>query len=84
MLKRLLPSTLLIASWGALILNAANEAAVEFFLEGKIHFGDIFELVASACETCQSHAVVSLDAILADDQAARTHVEERVMHVSTS
>ena len=27
MLKRLLPSTLLIASWGALILNAANEAA---------------------------------------------------------
>ena len=66
------------------IFNAANEAAVEFFLEGKIHFGDIFELVASACETCQSHAEVSLDAILADDQAARKHVEEQVMHVSTS
>ena len=46
MLKRLLPSTLLIASWGALILNAANINFVAFSRFGGMNFdGHIFSLI---------------------------------------
>ncbi|MDO4743665.1 MAG: 1-deoxy-D-xylulose-5-phosphate reductoisomerase [bacterium] len=54
--------------------NGANEAAVALFLDGKIGFLDIGELVAQATENqkvCEGHSV---DDILAADLSAREFV----------
>lgn len=60
----------------AAVFNAANEAAVERFLEGKIRFSNIVELI----EDCLSRHSVTLDAGLEDlleaDAWARREVKE--------
>lgn len=53
------------------ILNAANEAAVQAFLDRKITFGRIIELVATALETLKPQSADTLTTILDADQAAR-------------
>jgi 1-deoxy-D-xylulose-5-phosphate reductoisomerase len=54
------------------VLNAANEVAVEAFLNRKITFVQITELVARTMERHQVVAHPALDQILAADQWART------------
>jgi 1-deoxy-D-xylulose-5-phosphate reductoisomerase len=56
------------------ILNAANEVAVEAFLNRKIRFTAIAELIEKALQTVEHHPADSLDIILADDAAAREAV----------
>jgi 1-deoxy-D-xylulose-5-phosphate reductoisomerase len=56
------------------ILNAANEVAVEAFLNRKIRFTAIAELIEKALQTVEHHLADSLDIILADDAAAREAV----------
>ena len=56
------------------VLNGANEAAVELFLQGKIGFLDIPERVARAMETVPLVQKPSLEQILAADRAARQAV----------
>lgn len=53
------------------VLNAANEVAVALFLEGKIRFPQIWELVEKAMNTIPLIVDPSLDEILIVDQEAR-------------
>ncbi len=58
------------------VLNAANEIAVEAFLQNRIRFPQIWECVAAAMD---SHALIehpSLEEILAADGAARTFASQ--------
>ncbi len=56
------------------VLNAANEVAVAAFLDGRIRFLDIADLVDAALQTHDTAAASSLDVVLDADRAARDHV----------
>lgn len=60
------------------ILNAANEIAVDNFLQGRIRYTDIVRIVASVLENLSPHEADSLEAILADDKSARAYASERI------
>ena len=60
------------------VFNAANEAAVTAFLERRIPFGRIVELVAEALSAIDTRPAHHLVTILAVDQEARSFVNERV------
>jgi 1-deoxy-D-xylulose-5-phosphate reductoisomerase len=53
------------------ILNAANEIAVQAFLDGQIPFAAIPATIRHALEQCSVHEAVSLEVILEDDAASR-------------
>jgi 1-deoxy-D-xylulose-5-phosphate reductoisomerase len=53
------------------ILNAANEVAVQAFLEGRLAFGDIARIVGATLDTLPGAPADSLETILAADAAAR-------------
>ena len=53
------------------ILNAANEVAVQAFLEQRIAFTSIHTVIRQALDQCSVHDANTLDTILADDAAAR-------------
>lgn len=53
------------------VLNAANEIAVQAFLDGRIGFSRIAQLIAETLHRVPSAAVDTLDSLLAQDQAAR-------------
>jgi 1-deoxy-D-xylulose-5-phosphate reductoisomerase len=57
------------------VLNAANEAAVNLFLQERIRFLDIPRLLEQVCERHQVIANPSLEDILAVDAWARQQVE---------
>ena len=57
------------------VLNGANEAAVGLFLQDKIGFLEIAELVQFALETVPEGAADTLEEILAADRAAREAVK---------
>jgi 1-deoxy-D-xylulose-5-phosphate reductoisomerase len=59
------------------VFNAANEAAVALFLEGRIRFQDIGAAIADALERCVGHTDESREALLAADAAARKTVQDR-------
>lgn len=56
------------------VLNSANEAAVGLFLEDKIPFYRIGELVADTCENVREHKEVTLGNILDSENTAREYV----------
>ena len=60
------------------VLNAANEVAVSAFLQGRIAFLSIPDLVEDALQRMPHTAADSLDALLAADAAARVHTEAAV------
>lgn len=60
------------------ILNAANEVAVEAFLQRQIRFTDIARMIEQVLKTVPVNAADSLDQILADDAAARQYARELV------
>jgi 1-deoxy-D-xylulose-5-phosphate reductoisomerase len=53
------------------VLNAANEVAVEGFLQGKIRFTDITRIVEGALADITACSVDSLDIVMTADQQAR-------------
>jgi 1-deoxy-D-xylulose-5-phosphate reductoisomerase len=53
------------------VLNAANEAAVSAFLEGRIGFTRIAELVEGAMDRVPAERVSCLGAVLEADRRAR-------------
>ncbi|MFN4281976.1 MAG: 1-deoxy-D-xylulose-5-phosphate reductoisomerase [Alphaproteobacteria bacterium] len=57
------------------VLNAANEVAVQGFLEGRISFLDITQVVEQALEVLSSPAVDSLDQVIEVDRQARREAE---------
>jgi 1-deoxy-D-xylulose-5-phosphate reductoisomerase len=58
------------------VFNAANEAAVAAFLEGRLPFLGIADVVADALAAGDGAAARDLDDLVAADAAARRHVEE--------
>jgi 1-deoxy-D-xylulose-5-phosphate reductoisomerase len=56
-------------------MNGANEAAVALYLEDKIGFYDIYELVAGAVKAVPFIQEPSLEEILEADRLARRYVE---------
>jgi len=60
------------------VFNAANEAAVAAFLERRVRFGRIVELVAEALDRVPVEAVNDLDDVVEADRAARAVVGELI------
>ncbi|MDH3970597.1 MAG: 1-deoxy-D-xylulose-5-phosphate reductoisomerase [Gammaproteobacteria bacterium] len=60
------------------ILNAANEVAVQAFLDERIAFTAIAQVVEQALEQCALHVADRLDTILADDAHARAVANEYI------
>jgi 1-deoxy-D-xylulose-5-phosphate reductoisomerase len=60
------------------VLNAANEIAVEAFVEGRIAFTEIWQLVRQAMENCSNLARPLLDDIVRADLRAREFVREAI------
>jgi len=56
------------------ILNAANEVAVDLFLQRKITFSRIPELIRSALEQVAVHRSTTLDSIIETDRVTREYV----------
>lgn len=65
------------------VLSAANEQAVEFFLDEKIGYLDIMKEVEATCEAHRSDFVEtpSYEEIIHYDQWAREYVKERCAHL---
>ncbi len=59
------------------VLNAANESAVSLFLDRKISFLDIFDIVAEEVESHSSLISPSIDDILSLDLEIKTKVLEK-------
>ncbi len=60
------------------ILNAANEVAVQAFLDQQIPFTSIPRLIEHAMERCTIHEAASLQVILGDDAAARRQARDYI------
>ncbi len=60
------------------ILNAANEMAVQAFLDRRIRFTDIAAVVEQTLERISGRAVDGLTTILDDDARARATADERI------
>jgi len=60
----------------AAVFNAANEAAVRQFLDGKIKFGMIIELIEHCLNKHKHKADVTLDELMQADAWARQQVRE--------
>jgi len=58
------------------VLNAANEVAVQAFLDRRIAFTSIPRVVEQVLEQCSTHTADSLEVILADDALARVVANE--------
>jgi 1-deoxy-D-xylulose-5-phosphate reductoisomerase len=56
--------------------NAANEVAVAAFLDGRLPFLGIAEVVADALDAAEGSPARDLDELLAADAASRRHAEE--------
>ena len=56
------------------VMNGANEAAVALYLEDKIGFYDIYDLVSGAVETIENIQTPVLEQILDADRQARAYV----------
>ncbi len=53
------------------VLNAANEIAVQWFLDGKIKLSDVPKIIESVMNKHESKAAASLEIVLETDAAAR-------------
>ena len=58
------------------VLNGANEIAVESFLEGRIGFLDIPELIEKTIETHKPYPIDSIEAVMKADRWARETARE--------
>jgi 1-deoxy-D-xylulose-5-phosphate reductoisomerase len=61
-----------------IVLNAANDVAVAAFLEGRLSFLGIAEVVEASLDRLGDDAVDSLDDVYAADAEARRVAEEAV------
>jgi 1-deoxy-D-xylulose-5-phosphate reductoisomerase len=60
------------------VLNGANEAAVEEFLQGNIRFGQIVELVETVLKYTPAVDDITLEALIQADRWARQQVTEQI------
>ncbi len=66
----------------AAILNAANEAAVAAFLDGRARFTDIPRIIEETLSVQPVHAACSLESVLRDDAAARETASEQIARLA--
>jgi 1-deoxy-D-xylulose-5-phosphate reductoisomerase len=66
------------------VFNAANEAAVEAFLDGRIRFCDIWACITEAIEALPATEIASLDDVLSADASSREVVARRVEVLSSA
>ena len=60
------------------VLNAANEEAVQAFLEGRISFGQIHQVNVSTLEAYAPKAPVDLSDLIGIDQEARRVAQAQI------
>lgn len=65
------------------VYNAANEVAVRAFLEGRIGFPDIFDVVLGTMDSIGAHAPRDLEDVIAVDGEARTVAAQQVARCQT-
>ena len=58
------------------VMNGANEAAVALYLDDKIGFYDIYDLVSGAVDTIENIQDPTLEQILESDRLARQYVKD--------
>ena len=63
------------------VLNAANEVAVQSFLDGKIGFTDIPRIITSVMDLVAPVQIMSLTDVLAVDASARLVAEQCIAHL---
>lgn len=61
------------------VMNAANEEAVRLFLDGKIGFTDLFDVVGKVTDDCPDQIAPTLSDILSANRDARERVREIVL-----
>ena len=59
-------------------LNAADEIAVQAFLDNRLNFGDIPAVIENVMDRVRGGAMTGLDAVLAADSEARALAREAV------
>src|ERR1700761_6354801 len=59
-------------------LNAADEVAVQAFLDNQLNFGDIPAVIETVMDRVKGGAMTGLDAVLAADGEARVLAREAV------
>jgi 1-deoxy-D-xylulose-5-phosphate reductoisomerase len=64
------------------VLNAANEVAVEAFLEERISFNSIFSLVSEVMQNLEGSDINNLEDILMHDEQARGRAMELAKNIS--
>ncbi|MES2298205.1 MAG: 1-deoxy-D-xylulose-5-phosphate reductoisomerase [Pseudomonadota bacterium] len=64
------------------LLNAANEVAVQAFLDLQIGFRDIDRVIAHVMDTQPGGAASSIDAVMAQDAAARAAARRRITEIA--
>jgi len=64
------------------VLNAANEIAVEAFLDERITFSAIPSLVGEMMQSLEVSGINDLDDVLLHDKLARTRAMEWVKQIS--
>lgn len=71
--------------WGArIVLNAANEIAVEGFLKEQIRFSDIPLVIEQALKHCSTQKITTLKDVLATNQKARTYTKQLLKKFSAT
>ncbi|TDY00119.1 1-deoxy-D-xylulose-5-phosphate reductoisomerase [Thiohalophilus thiocyanatoxydans] len=65
------------------ILNAANEVAVQAFLDGALDFTNIAVVVESVLSVMSSREADDLNTILVDDEQAREYAQESIHQART-
>jgi 1-deoxy-D-xylulose-5-phosphate reductoisomerase len=63
------------------IFNAANEIAVEAFLQERISFLQIPSIVSRALDACETNKIEGLDAVLESDRMARA-ATSKIIHLA--
>lgn len=66
------------------VLNAANEVAVQAFLERRLNFPGIAAVIEAVVERSAGGAVGGLDDVLAADAEGRQRARERIVGITTS
>ena len=64
------------------VLNAANEVAVEAFLERRLNFPAIAAVIEAVMERASGGAIGGLDDVLAADADSRMHARERIVRLT--
>jgi 1-deoxy-D-xylulose-5-phosphate reductoisomerase len=64
------------------ILNAANEIAVDEFLQNHIRFTDINRIIEAVLENVTQHEATSLDIILEDDKLSRDYAMQSIKELA--